>query len=162
MELDILQAAGLDLTPAWQAFILGGNQAFAWSEATSLADFALPWSRYFLAEDLTGQPLAYVALHQVMETVDINGVYVDPGLRRQGLGRQLLEAVIAYYLAQGQVQRLVLEVRQSNQGAVALYAGLGFQVIHRRPGYYRDPVEAALVMAYELRSKGRMEKWDGY
>ena len=43
-----------------------------------------------------------------------------------------------------------LEVRAGSVGAIALYEGLGFVVVGRRRGYYREPVEDALLMRLEL------------
>jgi ribosomal-protein-alanine N-acetyltransferase len=46
---------------------------------------------------------------------------------------------------------LELEVRAGSVGAIALYTGLGFVGIGRRAGYYREPVEDALLMRLDLR-----------
>jgi ribosomal-protein-alanine N-acetyltransferase len=40
-----------------------------------------------------------------------------------------------------------LEVRPSNEAALRLYRSAGFEEVLRRPGYYREPAEDALVMA---------------
>jgi ribosomal-protein-alanine N-acetyltransferase len=48
------------------------------------------------------------------------------------------------------VRALELEVRAGSGGAIALYAGLGFVVAGRRVGYYREPVEDALLMRLDL------------
>jgi ribosomal-protein-alanine N-acetyltransferase len=45
---------------------------------------------------------------------------------------------------------VVLEVRAGSAGAAALYAGLGFTQAGRRPRYYRDPDEDALIMRLPL------------
>jgi [ribosomal protein S18]-alanine N-acetyltransferase len=50
-------------------------------------------------------------------------------------------------LAQERGTRAVfLEVRESNAGALALYHEFGFEASGRRPRYYREPTEAALVL----------------
>ena len=41
---------------------------------------------------------------------------------------------------------LTLEVRPSNQAAVALYCKHGFQEAGRRKDYYQDPTEDALLL----------------
>ena len=43
-----------------------------------------------------------------------------------------------------------LEVRAGSEGAIALYAGLGFVVVGAARGYYREPVEDAVLMRLEL------------
>ena len=71
---------------------------------------------------------------------------VQPEARRQGLGRLLVQELIAQ--ATG-AERVFLEVAESNQAARALYAGCGFEEIGRRPGYYAysdGGAEDALVM----------------
>ncbi|MEM1342501.1 MAG: GNAT family N-acetyltransferase, partial [Pseudomonadota bacterium] len=71
---------------------------------------------------------------------------VQPEARRQGLGRLLVQELIAQ--ATG-AERVFLEVAESNQAARALYAACGFEEIGRRPGYYAysdGGAEDALVM----------------
>ena len=46
--------------------------------------------------------------------------------------------------------RILLEVRPSNQPAIALYDKMDFHIIGRRPNYYPDTREDALVMAKNL------------
>ena len=43
-------------------------------------------------------------------------------------------------------QQAYLEVRASNHAAIALYTRLGFRVCGRRPNYYRDPEEDAVLV----------------
>jgi [ribosomal protein S18]-alanine N-acetyltransferase len=45
-----------------------------------------------------------------------------------------------------------LEVRAGSAGAIALYERLGFVAVGRRPGYYRSPVEDAVLMRLEVGS----------
>jgi ribosomal-protein-alanine N-acetyltransferase len=53
-------------------------------------------------------------------------------------------------LAIAHVQELFLEVRASNRAALALYLSLGFSQTGRRPRYYIDPVEDALLLTLRL------------
>ncbi len=78
-------------------------------------------------------------------------VCVDPAQQGRGHGRHLLRALM--HIARGrQAERVFLEVRPSNLGAIRLYDSEGFNEIGRRPRYYpaRDGREDALVMAIEL------------
>ena len=68
--------------------------------------------------------------------------------RRQGLGRQLVEALVARLTQQGS-HILLLEVRVSNAPAIALYEQMGFCQVGRRPNYYFKPREDALIMRKE-------------
>jgi ribosomal-protein-alanine N-acetyltransferase len=49
-----------------------------------------------------------------------------------------------------EVATVELEVRAGSAGAIALYSGLGFVVVGRRVGYYREPVEDALLMRLDF------------
>jgi len=70
-------------------------------------------------------------------------VATDPAHRRQGLGRQVLAALLAAALEQG-ASRATLEVAATNPAALALYSGLGFSVAGVRRGYYRNGDDALI------------------
>lgn len=80
---------------------------------------------------------------------ELESVAVDSAARRSGVGRALCEAVIDWCRGQGAAE-MELEVRAGSDGAIALYGGLGFVVVGRREGYYREPVEDALLMKLKL------------
>jgi ribosomal-protein-alanine N-acetyltransferase len=81
---------------------------------------------------------------------ELESVAVEASARRVGVGRALCAAVVDWCRGQA-VKALELEVRAGSEGAIALYAGLGFVVAGRRVGYYREPVEDALLMRLDLR-----------
>jgi [ribosomal protein S18]-alanine N-acetyltransferase len=68
---------------------------------------------------------------------------VAPEFRRQGVARKLVESLLAE--SPGVVY---LEVRESNRSAREFYNHMGFQEVSSRPGYYRNPPEAAIVMKF--------------
>ena len=72
-----------------------------------------------------------------------------PDRRRRGIGGLLVEAVLEEARSRG-VAQISLEVREGNRGAQGLYRSRGFAIVGRRPGYYSDPIEAALVMRRSL------------
>lgn len=81
--------------------------------------------------------VGFVAMHQgrparLRHMADIGPLYVQPGARRQGLGRQLLEAAMEAARARAILQ-LELCVDATNTGARALYEALGFVQIGLRP-----------------------------
>ena len=76
---------------------------------------------------------------------EILSLVVDPANRRQGIGRALVEAELA---SCSKGTTWFLEVRESNAAAISLYAAVGFTASGRRPGYYHDPAEAAIVMRF--------------
>ena len=87
---------------------------------------------------------------------ELESVAVDPAARRGGVGRALCEAVIGWCKGQ-RAEEMELEVRAGSGGAIGLYQGLGFVVVGRRNGYYREPVEDALLMKLELAGGDRGE-----
>ncbi len=80
---------------------------------------------------------------------ELETIAVAAGFQRRGLARQLFQA-LAGALRQERVSVTLLEVRASNTQAQALYRALGFEVAGRRPRYYADPVEDAVLMCLAL------------
>lgn len=100
---------------------------------------------------LDGRIVGYFLLSIAAGEAHVLNVCVDPDFQGQGHGRRLLKSLL--HIARGRgAQRVFLEVRPSNTGAIALYFDEGFNEIGRRPRYYpaRDGREDALVMAMEL------------
>ena len=106
-----------------------------------------------IAQAEQGRPLGFAVGKVVgsgLEVVgEIESVAVDLAARRAGVGRSLCEAVIDWCSRQG-ARAVELEVRAGSVGAIALYGGVGFVSMSRRKGYYRKPVEDALLMKLEL------------
>jgi ribosomal-protein-alanine acetyltransferase len=72
---------------------------------------------------------------------EILNIAVEPSARRSGIGRMLMETLLA-----GAHKSWFLEVRESSYAAINLYKTLGFSPSGRRENYYHDPGEAAIVM----------------
>lgn len=97
-----------------------------------------------------GRIVGYIVARVVGgEEAEILNLAVDPAHRRRGVGRILVDSVVAH-CRRGGVRRIFLEVRVSNASAAALYASAGFVTVARRRGYYRHPPEDALVMCCDL------------
>ena len=94
---------------------------------------------------------AFIAARLVADELHINNVAVKHGYRRLGIAKKLLETVLDEASKLG-AQMAFLEVRAGNAPAQALYARCGFRVTGRRPGYYTQPAEDALVMSLAIRS----------
>lgn len=122
--------------------------------------FSSPWSERSIESELTN-PLAlwlvavdndrvagYVGSQSVMGEADMMNLAVDPEYRRMGVGKKLVEKLIDA-LSEEAVHSLTLEVRASNAGAISLYEKMGFQQVGRRPGYYSNPKEDALILRKE-------------
>jgi ribosomal protein S18 acetylase RimI-like enzyme len=80
---------------------------------------------------------------------EVESVVVTEPARRVGIGRTLCIAVLDWCREQG-ASAVGLEVRAKSEGAIALYSGLGFQQVGRRPNYYREPEDDALIFILRL------------
>jgi ribosomal-protein-alanine N-acetyltransferase len=80
---------------------------------------------------------------------ELENLVVLESHRRSGLGSQLMRSLIGLSRERS-IQRILLEVRESNYAARALYEKLNFQPIGRRRGYYGQPPEDALLFALSL------------
>jgi ribosomal-protein-alanine N-acetyltransferase len=76
---------------------------------------------------------------------ELESIAVAAESQRRGLARRLV-AALAADLRPARIMEVVLEVRVSNLPALALYRALGFTESGRRPRYYSDPVEDAVLM----------------
>ena len=125
--------------------------------------FQQPWQRIsFLGElscrdaldvvvldPLGGQILAYACLRLTLDEIHLLKIAVAPRWRRRGIATWLLD--FCFGLAQRRNARKVyLEVRRSNVPALDLYSKIGFQIIGKRPKYYTDTGEDALIMTKSL------------
>ena len=118
-----------------------------WSEASIASELSNPLSCWLVA--LEGERLAgYIGSQTVMGETDMMNVAVAPDYRRQGVGEKLILTLVDILKAQGS-HWLMLEVRQSNAPARALYEKLGFAEVGRRKNYYSKPREDALILRKE-------------
>ncbi len=118
-----------------------------WSEASVASELENPLSLWLVAL-VDGQVAGYVGSQAVLDAADVMNVAVAPEHRRRGLARLLLTELERRLAARG-VTSLALEVRPSNEAARALYAALGYRQAGRRPRYYRNPPEDALILRKE-------------
>ena len=122
--------------------------------------FSLPWSEKAIAGEITnplslwvvavdeGVVAGYIGSQSVMGEADMMNLAVLPAYRRTGIGENLVRVLIGR-LSDNAVTSLTLEVRASNAGAIALYEKLGFSQVGRRPNYYKNPKEDALILRKE-------------
>jgi ribosomal-protein-alanine N-acetyltransferase len=123
--------------------------------------FSDPWSLAMLEEALAARGavtlvaerdrlvIGSIMARHVADEGEVLTVAVDPAHRRQGLGRELLEAALSRMVDAG-VRTVWLEVRTSNVAARMMYLGAGFVAAGVRRGYYRRPTEDALILKREL------------
>lgn len=93
--------------------------------------------------------LGFIAARLTANELHINNMAVRDDRRKSGIGAQLLGSALEEGKRLG-ARRSFLEVRASNSAAQALYGKFGFSASGRRPHYYADPMEDALVMTAAL------------
>ena len=125
--------------------------------------FSCPWTKDQLSSYLRGpghellvaldeeeRLLGYLGMMYVLDEGYISNVAVSSSFRRQGLGRELIRAMLER-AADLELSFVTLEARASNDAAVGLYSGEGFREVGRRRNYYRSPTEDAVLMTYYLK-----------
>jgi len=119
-----------------------------WSERSIASELQNEYSLW-LVEEREGVAVAYVGSQSCPPEADVMNVAVAPAFRRQGIGEGLMVALMDALRDKG-MESVTLEVRASNSPAISLYDRLGFTEVGRRPNYYTDPREDALIMRKEL------------
>jgi ribosomal-protein-alanine N-acetyltransferase len=80
----------------------------------------------------------FILSRRAADEAEVLTIVVDPASRKQGIATRLMQANMDI-LARTGVKSWFLEVGETNTGARKLYAGLGFEEVGRRQGYYRTP-----------------------
>lgn len=119
-----------------------------WSERELLNSAALPYAVYFTAF-AGGRIAGYAGMYAVSDEGVINNIAVFPDLRRLGAASALIGALCAEGRKRG-LSKLCLEVRASNDAALALYEKNGFYRVGIRRGYYTAPKEDAVLLDKDL------------
>ena len=120
--------------------------------------FSKPWTEQMLRDEMdnmsasfivaeadNGRAIGYAGLTVVLDEGYINNVAVRSQFRKNGVASALLDVFIRFAQAH-ELAFLTLEVRASNEAAIALYQKHGFEEVGRRKNYYEDPKEDALLM----------------
>ncbi|MFH1673993.1 MAG: ribosomal protein S18-alanine N-acetyltransferase [Pseudomonadota bacterium] len=130
------------------------------------ASFPSPWGREAFESELenpnarnivikekradgAGRVVGYVCFWFVVDEIHIRNIAVSLECRMRGIGTKLLRHVFSEG-CQKQLKAAVLETRPSNQPAISFYKKFGFKVVGRRPGYYSETGEDALIMSRKL------------
>ncbi len=120
--------------------------------------FQTPWSadafqgelnnkcaRYCVLEE-DGVIVGFAGMWLILDEAHVNNVAVHPDWRGRGYGRLLMRELMRMAYRALEIIRMTLEVRVSNEAALALYRSMGFAVAGRRKGYYEDTGEDAYIM----------------
>ena len=104
----------------------------------------------FFAAVSDGKITGYGGFWKAHDEADIVNLAVHPDFRHRGIGRQILEYLLAAAEKEG-IKTVFLEVRAENPHAQKLYASCGFKPVGRRKKYYGD--EDALIMEKKISEK---------
>ena len=144
-------ATGVKIRPARAEDVLSigliERESFAdpWGSREFTSALSSPQTIFLVAEDHRGVIAGYVIALAVIDEAEILNLAVKNDCRRAGIGAKLLDDAIASVRSRG-AEQIYLEVRESNEAARGLYAARGFGEVARRKGYYRQPLEDALVL----------------
>ncbi len=124
--------------------------------------FSLPWpehsfqyevsenrvSRCWVAETDDKRIAAMIVSWIIVDEMHIATIATHPDFRRQGIGERILRQALLD-ASQAGARLAFLEVREANEAAQAMYRKFGFRATGRRPRYYRDNGEDAILMTLE-------------
>lgn len=102
----------------------------------------LPTVHYLVAR-LDGEVVGYAVVSVAADIAELQRIAVDPSQRRAGVASALLDAGIEVSVG---AERMLLEVREDNEGALAFYEARGFAELDRRARYYRDGATAVVMV----------------
>ena len=117
----------------------------AWSEHLLAEGIAgrLPTVHYLVAE-VDGALVGHAVTSLAGDIAELQRIAVTPAARRTGVASRLLAASVTL-AGDSEADRMLLEVRSDNAGALAFYAAEGFVEVDRRPKYYRDGATAVVM-----------------
>jgi ribosomal-protein-alanine N-acetyltransferase len=124
-----------------------------WSEKSFRDALSHPSIYFAAARSGAGEVLGYVVAWFVADEGQIANLAVTPKGWGNGIGRALLDAALREASLR-EIEFVYLEVRDSNDRARRLYRSRDFEEVGRRRGYYRRPVEDAIVLRHVVRVEG--------
>jgi ribosomal-protein-alanine N-acetyltransferase len=128
------------------AQLVGDVLPHTWS-AAALADELHRPDALVLGAWRTDALVGFVIVRAAHDEAELMLIGVLAAARRQRVAEALWRQALPWLAARA-VTRVLLEVRAGNHGAQAFYTGLGFRPVGRRRGYYADPPDDAVVMAW--------------
>ena len=129
--------------------------------------FSLPWPASAFRHELLNNPssllwvaeldladgspsvVGAVVVWMILDEAHIATLAVHPDYRRRGISQQLLVIVLRQAIERG-AALATLEVRANNLAGQALYKQFKFEIVGRRPRYYQDNYEDALIMTVDF------------
>lgn len=125
----------------------------SWSEKSVLETVQQKQSVCFAAEK-AGHLLGYLLAYHAADEAEIARIAVQKEARRQGAAGKLMQALEHYceehYCEEHKMEKLLLDVRESNEAARSFYTKNGFVEDGIRQGFYVNPSEDAVLMSRQL------------
>ena len=123
--------------------------------------FSVPWSKAAFEQEMFNDKAHYLVMEEDNRIIGYGGFWkiideghfmnlaITPSYRKRGLGKKLIEAMLNYARTL-EIVSATLEVRETNESALGAYKTIGFQIEGKRPSYYTNPVEDAMIMWLSL------------
>jgi [ribosomal protein S18]-alanine N-acetyltransferase len=134
--------------PQVKAILEKSPEASDWSMEV-LLEALTQHAKYFLVATQQKEIMGFISGRRILDEGEILNLAVKEVVRRRGIASNLLQVALEFF-QQDHALQAFLEVRESNLPAVHFYTKAGFHQIGRRPTYYRNPDEAALVLAHRF------------
>lgn len=121
--------------------------------------FPDPWSEKLFKEQITDTGwggivaendsgiIGYACYYIAAGEGHLTNIAVKEEFRRKSVAKLLLDNILRIAL-ENECEFVLLEVRPSNSGAILFYEKYDFKFLYKRPEYYHNPVEDAIVMVY--------------
>lgn len=117
----------------------------AWT-AKSVQDTFVQKQAFITVAETDGKVAGYCIIYYVMDEAEIARIAINEAVRRRGVGKGLLDYTRECCMEK-QIERLLLDVRESNEGAIAFYQNYGFKTDGIRKSFYDMPKEDAVLMS---------------
>lgn len=127
-----------------------------WNPKSFLGELACKQAHSYLAKCSDGQEkekiIGYIFFRLIAQQLHILKIAVTPNWRCRGVASALIDQCVEQALKLG-AKSAFLEVRPSNKSAINFYRRQGFRIMGRKPNYYADTREDALVLIKNLKEE---------
>ena len=120
----------------------------SWSKKAFIHELESPNS-FFNVAAIERTIVGFCILRRAGDEAEIYRMAVYKPYRRRGVANKLMISMLNYAL-DNKLESIFLEVRKSNEAAIALYEKHGFKQLGTRFEYYTEPIEDAIIMEYKL------------